>query len=308
MAVEFGVDTSKFTGRALKYIEAAKNATQQQKQEYYKYLGVERNAPENKEISRDVQEGIRQEVSGPTDAEERAAIQSEKDAEEIGDFLDGLVEDTTPKPSPVDTHKKDLFGRPIAQGGASGPQKEFLNKEDFLVPKKDVEGQKTFLPPKGSKEAGFVNLEGVAETAQKVVEVSKKMARRLGLTGKIKDIPKAPVKAAEIIGQAVSYGTAPISYRLEQISPKLSQGIRRHAFDVIMNTHRIIQRLSGLFKTQSVLHSMTAQDEDAFYEALFSRNMTEAGNIANRNGFGKDFREALRYLDSAYQRALDNGV
>lgn len=163
-------------------------------------------------------------------------------------------------------------------------------------------------PAKGSKDSGFLNLEGVVETANGVVNISKKLARRLGLTGKIKDIPKASVRAKEIIGQAVAYGTAPISYRLEQISPKLSQGIRRHAFDVIMNTHRTIQRLSGLFKTQSLTHSMSTQDEDAFYEALFSRNMTEAGAIANRNGFGNDFRDALRYLDSAYQRALDNGV
>jgi len=132
-----------------------------------KYIEVLNNDPEVDKLRKSFQSGMEEEV--PTAEEElgeRRAIQEEAElAEEIGDFLDGIVEKETPT---------DFFGRPILQGGASGKQAEFLNKEDFKTLKErervnaeqDLEGQQTFPTPKEAtvkKEAGFVEVEKVID-------------------------------------------------------------------------------------------------------------------------------------------------
>ncbi len=86
---------------------------------------------DRKEVLRDVQERAKEAVLD-IEAEERIAIQEEHLADEVGDFLEGIVEPTRPK---------DLLGRPVLRGGAAGKQAEFLEKEKFRLPEPDIEGQ-----------------------------------------------------------------------------------------------------------------------------------------------------------------------
>lgn len=46
-----------------------------------------------------------------------------------------------PPAKPSEERQKDLIGRPLLEGGARGPQAEFLDKEKYRLPEPDIEGQ-----------------------------------------------------------------------------------------------------------------------------------------------------------------------
>jgi len=108
-----------------------------------KYIEEFRNEQKSHPIQEELRPGMEQEVQPIEELEEREAIQQEAEAGEIGDFLDGLIEEERPK---------DLLGRQILRGGVAGKQTEFLDKEQFktlqererINAEQDVEGQLEF--------------------------------------------------------------------------------------------------------------------------------------------------------------------
>ena len=134
----------------------------------------------NEQRRQEAKEAIRPRVEQKVLTEEeleRIAIQEEADAGEIGDFLDGILEEE-PRP-------KDLIGRPVLRGGVAGEQAEFLEKEKFKLPEPDIEGQRIFTAIGATRDPTTDRL------LQKAVD-SKKFSFIAQVKGKPKLLSKRP--------------------------------------------------------------------------------------------------------------------
>lgn len=96
---------------------------------------------------------------------------TEVTGEEAKDFLGGLIEKSPAR-------QKDLLGREELEGGASGKQGSFLDKENFKTIKAkeeinaeaDIEGQKNFLQPQQKENNLFAEAAPMVEKAQKMAD------------------------------------------------------------------------------------------------------------------------------------------
>ena len=134
-----------------------------------KYIKALENDPEANTIRKSFQKGVEQAVQ-PTgeEIEERLGIQEQGLAEEIGDFLDGIVEKETPQFLETEPHKnqKDLFGgeKPILRAG-KGRQGGFLTVPRTPSPEALREGAEKIYQNAINR---FASIENATKKAQKL--------------------------------------------------------------------------------------------------------------------------------------------
>jgi hypothetical protein len=108
-------------------------------------------------------------------AEERAAIQAEGEATEVGDFLEGIED--KPRARPGVTINKTLTGETVEDVAGTGTQSEMFDKKDFTTfeeqdrinAKEDLPGQATFLKPT-PKEKRIISKESYEKAKKRLLD------------------------------------------------------------------------------------------------------------------------------------------
>lgn len=227
-------------GEAIDYLAQKNGLTSEQLSDKANgYIQDYRNAKNSGKLTADIPERVEQAIS-PDEREERDAIQAEArdelpEAADIGDFLDRIVDEQI---QPEKPRQKDLLGRPMLQGGATGTQGEFLEKEKFktvaeqerINALQDIEGQRKFAAVDTLSKAEKDALRAQGYSVPDILKMTPEEAR-----GKLAEPTQSQVQLDNFIKHVADpkmpAGTVivPIPEVVQSAARKIGETAKRHA-------------------------------------------------------------------------------
>lgn len=142
--------------------------------------------------------------------------------------------------------------------------------------------------PKGNKEAGFVNVEPLIEMAE---EHKRKLSN-----------------AWDSFKKLFADTFEKISFRLENISTKLMNAVRWHAFEKTTSTYKSLERIKPFKEKMDRLWWKNRNDWETLDFVLKKNDWNEIVKLRDKHNLGEELAEVLDMLKDIYDRAELAGI